>query len=660
MRSLICISVIVLGLTVYAQTPNAFQYQAVIRDTSGNVITSDTISLKFSILSGSVTGTTVYSETHTDTTNQFGLISIKIGNGTAIIGNFNLIDWGNNVFFLKVEIDVNAGTNYQEMGTSQLLAVPYALHAATTSDTSRWKKSTDTLYTDKMVGIGTSNPTAKLHVQDDNSSFLLQLMNMNADQGPQFYLANDQYSYLGLGLNGSTSPYSPGNAFFWLYSNNDLRFGTNNLERFLIKNDGKIGIGNSNPATALDVNGIITATGGNSNNWNTAFGWDDHATQGYLLGETDPEVGINSKYYIPFWDSSALISGSIYDSSGWVGIGTTQPERRLHIVESDWRKQFRVQRGTETIDLNPNNGTGPSEIRSSKHIAIYDDVGYLLLKNGKLGIGVSDPFERLEVDGNIVAVNYFGNGSGLTGIGDDLGNHTATSNIYLNGYWLTGDGTSGVFINNSGYTGIGTSSPLNRLAVNGGVTVGNSYIGISNVPANGLLVQGQVLIGTSYPLYSQKLVVSGDIYGKEDLYIDGGIYDSSGGSTGNDGQVLTANGTGNMSWQDQISMDYVEAWSGWTVNQVNTWLDRDLSNYGVPPFAVCEIVMVNNANGTPCFMGVRENGSSLERKIELHESESGGADAFTMHVKADENSIIEYYVQIYPDGYFYLVGWWEK
>lgn len=133
-----------------------------------------------------------------------------------------------------------------------------------------------------------------------------------------------------------------------------------------------------------------------------------------------------------------------------------------------------------------------------------------------------------------------------------------------------------------------------------------------------------------------------------------------GGNTGNDGQVLTANGSGGIAWENESSMDYVEAWNVWSVNQTNTWLDLDLSNYGVPAYAVCEIVMVNQANGDPCFIGVRENGSTLERKIELHESESGGVDSFTMHVKADENSIIEYYTQRYPDGFFCLVGWWEK
>lgn len=524
MRSLLCISLISLGFLLSAQTPNGFQYQAVVRDASGYALNSDTVSVKFSILSGNATGNIEYSETHIDTTNQFGLISLQIGNGTVISGNFNSINWGNNIFFLKVEVDLDAGTNYINMGTTQLLAVPYALHSSTTSDTSRWKKSTDTLYTDKMVGIGTSNPSAKLHVQDDISPFLLQLMNMNSDQGPQFYLANDQYSYLGLGLNGSTSTDSPGNAYFWLYSDNDLRIGTNNLERLIIKNDGKIGIGNSSPTTALDVNGSITATGGNSTNWNSAFGWGDHSTHGYLLGEVDPEVGINTKYYIPSWNGSALNTGSIYDSAGWVGIGTTEPERRLHIVDNGWRDQFRVQRGIETIDLNPNNGSGPSEIRSSKQIGLYDEVGYLMLKNGKLGVGIENPSEALEVSGNIVANAFYGNGSNLTGIpGDNLGNHQASSTIYLNGNSITGDGTSGIYIDNDGYVGIGTSNPKNRLAVNGGVTIGNSFLGTTLVPSNGLLVQGQVLIGTSYSLYSQKMVVNGDILAIQDIHVVGGI-----------------------------------------------------------------------------------------------------------------------------------------
>jgi len=509
-----------------------------------------------------------------------------------------------------------------------------------------------------MVGIGTSNPSAKLHVQDDNSPFLLQLMNLNSDQGPQFYLANDLYSYLGLGLNGSTSPYSPGNAYFWLYSDNDLRFGTNNMERLMIKNDGKIGIGNSSPTTALDVNGTITATGGNSTNWNTAFGWGDHSTHGYLIGEVDPEVGMNTKHYIPKWDGSTLSSGSAYDSAGWVGIGTTEPERKLHIVDDGYQTQFRVQGGVQTIDLNPNSGSGPSEIRSSKEISLYDGGGFFMFKWGRLGIGIWSPDYKLDVDGDVRADSYYGDGSNLTGVGDNLGNHQATSSIYLNNYGLTNDGTLGIRINNDGDVGIGTSNPGSRLAVNGGISVGNSFMD-DTAPAHGMLIQGKVFIGTSYPLYDQKLVVNGSVLIENDLHIIGGISTSYSGSTGNDGQVLTANGSGDVAWEDQFSMDYVEAWDGWNSQSMN-WVDKDLSTFGVPAYAICEIVMYNTANGDPCEMGVRENGSTLNRKIELHESESGGVDAFTMHVKADENSIIECYIENVANGSFFLVGWWEK
>jgi len=75
----------------------------------------------------------------------------------------------------------------------------------------------------------------------------------------------------------------------------------------------------------LDVNGIITATGGNSSNWNTAFSWGNHAAAGYLTSftETDPQVGTNTSSFAPRWNGSALVTGIIYDNATSIGIGTT-------------------------------------------------------------------------------------------------------------------------------------------------------------------------------------------------------------------------------------------------------------------------------------------------------------------------------------------------
>ncbi|MEY2948871.1 MAG: hypothetical protein RLZZ248_72, partial [Bacteroidota bacterium] len=86
---------------------------------------------QMSILQGSVSGSSVYTETHSPTTNSSGLISIEIGGGTTITGAFSSIDWSNGPYYLKREVDPAGGTNYLISGTSQLMSVPYALHAKT-------------------------------------------------------------------------------------------------------------------------------------------------------------------------------------------------------------------------------------------------------------------------------------------------------------------------------------------------------------------------------------------------------------------------------------------------------------------------------------------------------------------------------------------------
>jgi hypothetical protein len=121
-----------LSCAVWAQTPQSFRYQAVARDNSGNVLANQNVSFRISILSGSVAGTMVYYETHTGlSTNAFGLVEMEIGKGTPVTGTFSSINWGSNSYFVKVEMDPAGGSAWQTLSTSQLLSVPYALHAKT-------------------------------------------------------------------------------------------------------------------------------------------------------------------------------------------------------------------------------------------------------------------------------------------------------------------------------------------------------------------------------------------------------------------------------------------------------------------------------------------------------------------------------------------------
>jgi hypothetical protein len=116
--------------SVYAQ-PQLMNYQGVARDQAGQVISNQQISLKISILTGSSDGAVEYSEMHTVTTSTFGVFSLHIGAGVPLTGNFSEITWASENHYAKVEMDINGGSNFKEMGVTQLLSVPYAFHAQT-------------------------------------------------------------------------------------------------------------------------------------------------------------------------------------------------------------------------------------------------------------------------------------------------------------------------------------------------------------------------------------------------------------------------------------------------------------------------------------------------------------------------------------------------
>lgn len=129
MKKLLSFFVLVfMGLLLFAQAPQKFTYQAVVRNGS-NLLVSGSVGMRVSILQGDALGDAVYVETHTATTNANGLLTIEIGGGTVEQGSFSDIDWGNGPYFLKTETDPNGGTNYSIEGTQQLMSVPYALYA---------------------------------------------------------------------------------------------------------------------------------------------------------------------------------------------------------------------------------------------------------------------------------------------------------------------------------------------------------------------------------------------------------------------------------------------------------------------------------------------------------------------------------------------------
>ncbi len=120
---------------VNAQAPEKMSYQAVVRNSTNQLVTNQSIGMQISILQTTATGTAIYVERHLPLSNANGLVTIEIGTGTIVSGDFATIDWASHIYFIKTESDINGGANYTITGTSQLLSVAYALYAKTAETT---------------------------------------------------------------------------------------------------------------------------------------------------------------------------------------------------------------------------------------------------------------------------------------------------------------------------------------------------------------------------------------------------------------------------------------------------------------------------------------------------------------------------------------------
>jgi uncharacterized protein (TIGR02145 family) len=131
---LIAFFIFLVSFSLLAQAPQSFSYQAVARNSAGQPLANQEVSLRISILKGGEFGTYVYVETQAGTTNKFGLITKNIGEGSVVSGIFENINWSDGPYYLKIEMDASGGTSFSEMGTSPLLSVPYAMVAKTVED----------------------------------------------------------------------------------------------------------------------------------------------------------------------------------------------------------------------------------------------------------------------------------------------------------------------------------------------------------------------------------------------------------------------------------------------------------------------------------------------------------------------------------------------
>lgn len=202
MRKIVLLFTILVSVKAFGQQapPEAFTYSGIARN-SGQPVTNQAISLRLSILHGS-SATLDYSESQSTTTDLAGYFSVNVGLGTVLSGTFNTIDWQSGSHFLKVEADYSGGNNYTDLGTTQLLSVPYALHA----------KSLSGLAKIKLNGTPTTDPSLDL-VYDftggliTKTNYRVDLANKLSLDSTTVYTA-DTVTFNGLYV--PASQYSPG------------------------------------------------------------------------------------------------------------------------------------------------------------------------------------------------------------------------------------------------------------------------------------------------------------------------------------------------------------------------------------------------------------------------------------------------------------------
>ncbi len=277
---LLVVLIFSISVVVQAQPPQAFNYQGLARDGSGAPLTNRAISLRLSVLQGSL-GSIVYQETQNMTTSKLGVFSVEVGNGTSQLGQLQGVNWGLDEYYIQTEMDPDGGTNYTLLGQAQLLSVPYALYAGEAASANNlWQSNgTGIDFNDGNVGIGTSSPDSKLSIEGDDplgddriyvelnnkstsnrSVVILNLRSGNGNGSTSLQHLSNSYdfdgdTYTDFGVLSSTGrgvimrADDPDGVLKFLTRGNE----TIPVERMRLTRDGNLGVGTESPVSRIQV-----------------------------------------------------------------------------------------------------------------------------------------------------------------------------------------------------------------------------------------------------------------------------------------------------------------------------------------------------------------------------------------------------------------------
>lgn len=300
MKKIVTLYALISTLFTFAQVPQGISYQAIALNGSGNPVVSSNVGVRLSVLDNSATGTVLYTETHTKTTNAQGLFNLVIGQGTPTTGTFSTINWGTNFKFLKVEMDAAGGTNYVLVGTTQLLSVPYALTAGNLSGSS----ANDSIENNKTANFAYASTNGNVYAFNSlTNTWIGQTGSVSSTGG----LISSNKNVAFASTNGGVYAFNSASNT-WVYQSGS------------VSSTGTLVGSNGNFAYA-STNGNVYAFNKNTNTWTSQFG-SVSSTGGGLLasGGNFVYASTNGNVYAFNTNTNSWVSqfGSVSSTGGLV------------------------------------------------------------------------------------------------------------------------------------------------------------------------------------------------------------------------------------------------------------------------------------------------------------------------------------------------------
>lgn len=327
------LTVLLFTVVMWAQSPNKMSYQAMVRLHSGLLITNQTIGIRISILKGAENGSPVYVETQAPKTNENGLMSLEIGNGFIISGEYTSIEWSNDSYYLKTEISPsNDGINYEIIDVTQLLAVPYALHAKSAENLTGTLNEADPVFNASVAKKISGND---VEMWNSNSSDIAKNTNSILAKSEEIALKEN-----------ATNKSTDGT----LGSNSDVFFPTQKaVKTYIDSKSSSDSLFINHPAYGISENKF--------SNWDSAYGWGNHANNNYLSSftETDPTFSIHPSFEITKDDIDSWKANYIWfttNADGYLKIAS--PAGGITAADTTkWNNNSGSRSGIATPDASP-------------------------------------------------------------------------------------------------------------------------------------------------------------------------------------------------------------------------------------------------------------------------------------------------------------------